>query len=517
MDHGHSQPSDAIQFIQQLRRTLNHNPKGAARVLEQNPQLRTALDSFLPQISAPANKTLPCMNLHPQSEQERLREELGDFLFDDSVSNEHLPELFESFLAGFEVPQMANTLYDEPAMTVENSPTDSMEIDPIISKHLHDANAAEIDCSAVTVPSPSLQTPLLGWPFQLPKVMPTPMNGRKKCALVIESNKSLSRMFTAFLKADHYLVRTANKSADALRLYRDCAPFEVVLIDYHMPKTNGVDIALDILKQDPTQPMIIVAPDYQTEDEVPRRKELINVSFLLDMSNLRKALANLQPWATREEVNQAITSLTTAQLMKLRKYADWRVCLSRGTDHRTGEDLLQEALCLTCEGAEGRGTGKRWNKRVPFFTHLIMAIRGITRRRRGEVTLWCDIFEYDAEGQGHSRLDTVASRDPTPDQNVLAAEIFDRLLGHFEDYPEDRSILQGLSEDMTKKQIVQEGGLSENQYRAALKRIRKKMEQTMQELGFSKNEHQEVVKRIREELLSLQNGEEKGENHDGQN
>ena len=67
------------------------------------------------------------------------------------------------------------------------------------------------------------------------------MNGGNKSALVIEYNESLSRMFTAFLKFDHYLVRTAYDSEDALRLYRDFGPFQVVLIDYRMPRKNGID------------------------------------------------------------------------------------------------------------------------------------------------------------------------------------------------------------------------------------------------------------------------------------
>jgi CheY-like chemotaxis protein len=49
-------------------------------------------------------------------------------------------------------------------------------------------------------------------------------------------------MFTAFLKSDHYLVRTISKGEDAIRLYRNCAPFEVVLIDYRMPRKSGIDI-----------------------------------------------------------------------------------------------------------------------------------------------------------------------------------------------------------------------------------------------------------------------------------
>jgi hypothetical protein len=46
-----------------------------------------------------------------------------------------------------------------------------------------------------------------------------------------------------------------------------------------------------------------------------------------------------------------------------------------------------------------------------------------------------------------------------------------RIFGQFEDDPEALSVLQGWSEGMKKKEIMQRG-LSENQYRAAVKRIR---------------------------------------------
>jgi hypothetical protein len=239
--------------------------------------------------------------------------------------------------------------------------------------------------------------------------------------------------------------------------------------------------------------MIIIAHDYRSEDEVPRREELMGVPFLLEMKNsrFRKVLEKLQPWATREEVDRAITTLTTTDLLRLKRYGDGRVCLSRGKDHRTGEDLLQEALRLTFEGAEGGGKGRRWNKRVPLVTYLFGAIRSITRRRKGDHDLWCDIFEYDAEGQGHCLLDTVESRERRADQRLIAEETFNGILGKFKDDPEAILVLGGWSEGMKSNEIIEEG-LSENQYRATVKRIRMK-------------------------LLSPTNGGGGGEKHDGQN
>jgi CheY-like chemotaxis protein len=485
MDHAHSQPSAALRFTDALRRAINDNPKGAAEVLEQDAQLWGELKRFLELIPAPADQTPPCeeVNIPPRTEQERLREELGNHLFENSTPDEkkHLREALENFLALFETPKQPPR--DDLHTTVDNSPSDSTEIEPIIPNDGHDSNAAESDCSEVAVLPPSLQAPLPRSSVLSPsRVSPTPMNGGNKSALVIEYSESLSRMFTAFLKSDHYLVRTAYDSEDALRLYRDFGPFQVVLIDYRMPRKNGIDIALDILNQDSTQPMMIIAPDYRTEDEVPRRKELMNVPFLLDVSNLRKALAKLQPRATREEVDRAINALTSSELLRLKRYGDGRVYLSQGTDYRTGQDLLQEAKRLTVEGH------RRWNKRVTFFTHLIGVMRSITRRRKGDSALLaCDTFEEDAEGQEYCRFDNVAASDrdqcfgyasseyDAADQRLIAKETMNRIFGRFQDDPEALLVLQGWSEGIKKKEIMQEHGLSENQHRAAVKRIRMKL------------------------------------------
>jgi CheY-like chemotaxis protein len=441
--------SDTLRLIDELEMAITDNPQRAAKVLA---QLRDELARFLALIPVPADPT-------PR--------------------------------------QTIRTVVDNP-------PLDFIELDSTIPNDMHEPNIEESDCSAVVLPPMEAALPRSS--VLSPMVSPTPMNGRNKSALVIEFNKSLSRMFKAFLKSDHYLVRTAYQSEDALRLYRDCGPFEVVVIDYGMPRKNGIDIALDILKHDPTQPMIIIAPDYRTEGEVPRREELMNVPFLLDMRNarFRKVLEKLQPWATREEVDRAITALTTAELLRLQQYGDWRVSLSRGTDHRAGEDLLQEALRRTFERAEGEEKGRRWNKRVPFVTYLIGAIRSITRRRKDDNDLLaCDTFKDDAEGQEYCAFENVATSDRNKpfgyasrefdiaaDQLLIAEETLNRILGQFKDDPEATLVLLGWSEGMKRNEITTEG-LSENQYRA-------------------------TVKRIRIKLLSPTNGGRGGKKHDGQ-
>jgi CheY-like chemotaxis protein len=481
MHQSDSQPSEALQFVHELLRATNENRTKAAELLEQDARLWGELKRFLGLIPV-ADQTSPCkeVDLPTPTEQERLRKELENHLthvFEDSTLDQkkHLREALENYLALFETPEQPAPDKLEAAKLL---PADS--IVPIIPND-DDAHDLKIDssCAAGAIVPPHSHPAFPQWSV-LPMVPPTPMTGRNNSALVIEYDKSLSRMFTAFLKSDHYLVRTAYESEDALRLYRDWAPFEVVLIDYGMQKS--IDIALDILKQDPTQPMIIIATHYQSEDEVPRRTELMNVPFLLDMSHLRKALANLQPRATREEVDRAITALTTTELLRLKRYGDARVSSSHGRDYRTGQDLLQEAKLLTVEGH------RCWKKRVTFFTHLMGVMRSITRRRKGDnALLACDTFKDDADGQEYCLFDNVTASDrnkffgyasseydAAADQRVIATETMNRIFLQFMDDPEARLVLQGWSKGMKRSEIMQES-LSENQYRAAVKRIRMKL------------------------------------------
>ena len=479
MHQSYSQPSEALGFVHELMRTTNENSTGAAELLENDAQLWGELKRFRELIPAPTDQAAPCkeVDLPTPTEQERLRKELLEnhlkSTFDNSTPDQkkHLREAVEKFLTQFETPKQP-----PPGTLAAAKLPLSDSIVPIIPD---EGRGLKFDSSCASgTPHPS-QPVFPRWPV-LPMVPPIPMTGRNNSALVIEYNKSLSQMFTAFLKSDHYLVRTAYQSEDALRLYRDCGPFEVVLIDYGMQ--NSIDIALDILKQDPTQPMIVVATHYQSEDEVPRRKELMNVTFLLDMRHLRKALANLQPRATREEIDRAINALTTTELLRLKRYGDGRVAFSDGTDYRTGQDLLQEAKRLTVEGH------RCWKKRVSFFTHLMGVMRSITRRRKGDnALLACDTFKDDTDGQEYCLFDNVTAGDRNKffgyasseydvaaDQRLIATEKMNRIFVRFMDDPEALLVLQGWSEGMKKKEIMQRG-LSENQYRAAVKRIRMKL------------------------------------------
>jgi hypothetical protein len=67
---------------------------------------------------------------------------------------------------------------------------------------------------------------------------PRSIDASPKSALLVESDASLLNFLRTSLKNEEYAVRTAANSEEGLRLYRDFAPFNVVLVDYCVPQSN---------------------------------------------------------------------------------------------------------------------------------------------------------------------------------------------------------------------------------------------------------------------------------------
>lgn len=314
-------------------------------------------------------------------------------------------------------------------------------------------------------------------PCPLPSATPPrTINCCRRSALVIENDDSLLNYFENFLREEGYAVRTACDGEEGLRLYRDCNPFNIVLIDYYIPKKSAVELAMAIREINPSQGMILTAFDYRHEGEVPRPPELGQIPFLVDLSNfqLRKLLDKLA-------IEQAIESLTDAELWQLQKFADWRIRgLGRAARGRTGEDLLGEAILSTLIGAERTREGRHWNKKVDFARHLTGAMQSISSGWRDsfderEAHLTTELISYGAEGQEFSPLDTVPSAEPMPDQYLVAAQEAERILSQFEGDAEAAQVLRGMVQGKRKNHIMQELGLKENEYKAALRRIRTKL------------------------------------------
>lgn len=400
---------------------------------------------------------------------------------------------------------------DRIRTVVDNSARDSASIDRSIVDYMANKNSCSNGCSSARHVIAALQA--------LPPTPPTPpasvsmpssttINAGSKSALVVENDRSLLRIISELLQREGYVVRSAPDRAEGLRLYSSFAPFDVVLIDYCIPPTDGVpidyrapqqkhgiELALAIHKINPSQEMIIAAFDYQNEDEVPRRPtELTHVPVLVSTQQLRNLLEKLQYWARREEIDQAIAALTPTQWQKLQKFAEWKV---RGFGRSAGNrarDLLQDALLSSFVGAQDNGNGRRWNKRVDFLTHLTGAMRGICSHWPDKFSqrevLECEAITYDAGGQELSPLDNLGPGDtpderlraavtegvqPAAERRLIAKEEIKRIFRIFQDDKEATLVLEGWSEGMKKSEVMQKYELTAKQYDAATKRIRVKL------------------------------------------
>ena len=382
----------------------------------------------------------------------------------------------------------------EPMRAVVDNSPQSKELDDTISERSDDANInsrnslapASADVPLPQVP-PSIRMPAL-------RAEPTCINALSKSALIVESNESLLNILTTCLKHDGYVVRTTNNDPDGLRLYLDCAPFDIVLIG-GLPQKHAEALAVAVLKENPLQQMIMTAFEYRYEEEVQRSSELSHIPLALDVKSLRKLLEKIQYWATRQEVDLAIGSLSRAKWLTLQKIADWRVRgLGRFAGDRRGKDLLGDALLSTLIGSQGNGTGRRWNKRVDFVKHLTEAMRGISGHWKDksdeQEILECEAIMSDAEGQDLYLLDNIGPGDSSPERlrvavaegfqpaaerRLIAKEELTRIFRKFEGDKEAITVLQAFSEGMKKNEILQKYELTAKQYDAAMRRIRVKL------------------------------------------
>lgn len=116
----------------------------------------------------------------------------------------------------------------------------------------------------------------------------------QKSVLIVEEYDQLLGLFARLLKSMDFAVVTAGTAAEGLRLYKECGPFEVVIIS-HLLDLNGVELAMNIRKRSPSQNMIITTT-YSCEEDVIRPSELARVPILLkpfSKTELRAALESL--------------------------------------------------------------------------------------------------------------------------------------------------------------------------------------------------------------------------------
>jgi len=176
--------------------------------------------------------------------------------------------------------------------------------------------------------------------------------------------------------------------------------------------------------------------------------------------------------ATPEQVAAAIKALSAAELLRLTKFAKFRV---RGLGHaalgRDYQDLLQEALM--------RGMSvRRWKPgKVDFVRFVIGAMRSTSNawktkaNRSGGREVLCD--DRPTSENEASPLAGAESSAPSPDRRTMARAQVEEIEKRFESDPQVSEVIAGLAVGMSGPEIMEAAKMTENEYRAAVKRMRR--------------------------------------------
>ena len=177
--------------------------------------------------------------------------------------------------------------------------------------------------------------------------------------------------------------------------------------------------------------------------------------------------------ASSDEILSAIEALTEGELVKLERYAKYRIKglgrRARGRDH---EDLLREAITATFAG------NRRWNPgAVRFFAHLIGVMRSLSSH-------WAEQFDPEEayleselvpadESSESGRLENEPSTIPSAERQLSAREELQQIERYFSDDPLVARLLGALREGLSGPEIRAQLGLTKRAFETGMKRLRR--------------------------------------------
>jgi CheY-like chemotaxis protein len=135
----------------------------------------------------------------------------------------------------------------------------------------------------------------------------------QKSALIVEEYDQVLELFARSLRAMEFAVVTASSASEGLRLYRECGPFDVVMMSH----LNGVELAMNIRQRCPSQNMIITTT-HCSEEDVVRPSELAHVPILLKPFSKTTLQAALDGFANSAKENRCRQTRRKVPTFKIR-------------------------------------------------------------------------------------------------------------------------------------------------------------------------------------------------------
>jgi DNA-directed RNA polymerase specialized sigma24 family protein len=177
--------------------------------------------------------------------------------------------------------------------------------------------------------------------------------------------------------------------------------------------------------------------------------------------------------ADTEEINEAIRSLTRAELLKLERYAKWRIRgIGRASEGRNHEDLMQDAVTQTLSGQ------RSWNKSVSFVQYLIGVIRSISSHWKEQFDPDSALLESEAvyaspEGKEKNLFLDAPSTAPDAERLIMARQEIKQIEILFSDDHQALEVITGWRLEMSGPEIQKELGISQKEHETIARRIRR--------------------------------------------
>lgn len=97
-----------------------------------------------------------------------------------------------------------------------------------------------------------------------------PLQKNRKTILVVDDSPEMLRYFRTLLELDAYQVETADNGVDALRALRDGLDPDVVILDWQMPRLNGLRTLKRLRKLRPELKVIVCSGrvDFRMQEQV---------------------------------------------------------------------------------------------------------------------------------------------------------------------------------------------------------------------------------------------------------
>lgn len=189
-----------------------------------------------------------------------------------------------------------------------------------------------------------------------------------------------------------------------------------------------------------------------------------------------------QSAASADDVLAAYERLSTADLVRLRAYAELRVRIAGRAALGDREDLLNEALTRTLDGR------RQWKKDISLTIFLIGVMRSISSNdwiapfeKYGKYVLRdADLVVREEDGLEDSVIEQAKSHVASPEDGALANEdaaiyrgAMESLKEHFAGDRSTLDVIDGIMAGFTGPEIKELAGIEQKEFESTMKALRR--------------------------------------------